>query len=806
MEQLNNPQNIKNMLEDNLSKLFGIQGSEANAEQFYKAAATTINDILRKKRREFDAKVKANKAKRVYYLAMEFLMGRSLKNNLYNLGMTDAFEKVLSEYGFTLEDLYDKEPDAGLGNGGLGRLGACYLDSLASQNYPALGFSLRYEYGLFKQKIVDGYQTELPDVWLPGGEVWLTMRTDKIETVKFGGYVEEKFIGGKTVYEYHDYQEVEAVPYDMMVSGANSEAISVLRLWRSRNIRNFDINSFNQGDYLKAMKDYNDADLISKILYPSDDHYEGKALRIKQQYFLVSASIQSIIKNHIKYYGDIKSLPKYAAIHINDTHPALCIPELMRILMDDFNISFDEAWKMVKKTVAYTNHTVMAEALEKWSEELIMKLLPRIYIIIKQINRRFIEETKCSGVSEDEINSLAIIGYNQIRMANMSVIASHTVNGVSGLHSEIIKNSIFNGYYKLTPEKFTNVTNGIAYRRWLCQSNPELAKLLDEKIGVEYRHDASKLIDLMKYIDDDEVLQRLEEIKHHNKCEFAKYLYKKTGIAVDPNTRFDVQVKRLHEYKRQLLNALKIIALFIQLEENPEMEMTPQTFIFGAKAAPTYYVAKDIIKLICSISSEISRRPKMQEKLNVVFVEDYNVTAAEILIPASEISEQISLAGKEASGTSNMKFMINGAITLGTLDGANVEISEEVGDENIVIFGMKSEEVNDLWSKGYSASRLYEENPLLRKVLDRLDVGFNGQSFYHIKKYLLSNYPIADPFMCLADFSDYMRAYHEMDRMYKDRRRWNQMSLVNIAHAGVFSADRAIKEYAEKIWGIKPIE
>lgn len=799
-------ENIANQLEDNLSKLFGIQGSEATVEQFYKACATTVNDMLRKRRREYNSKVRGTKSKRVYYLSMEFLMGRSLKNNLFNLGLTDEFSKVLANYGITLDELYEKEPDAGLGNGGLGRLGACYLDALASQGYPATGFSLRYEYGLFKQKIVDGYQTELPDVWLPGGEVWLAMRTDKVETVKFGGRLEEKFVGGKTVYEYYDYQEVEAVPYDMMVSGANSEAISVLRLWRSRNIRNFDINSFNQGDYLKAMKEYNDADLISKILYPSDDHYEGKALRIKQQYFLVSASVQNIIKDHIKYYGDIRTLPKFASIHINDTHPALCIPELMRILIDDFNISFDEAWKMVKKTVSYTNHTVMAEALEKWSDDLIQKLLPRIYIIIQQINRRFIEESKCSGISDDEISQLAILGYNQVRMANMSVIASHTVNGVSALHSDIIKNSIFNGYYKLTPEKFTNVTNGIAYRRWLCQANPELTRLLDEKIGPDYKKNASKLLDLLKYIDDDEVLNRLEEIKHHNKCEFSKYLYKKTGIAVDPNTRFDVQVKRLHEYKRQLLNVLKIIALFVQLEENPEMEMTPQTFIFGAKAAPSYYVAKDVIKLICSIQAEIAKRPKMQEKLNVIFVEDYNVTAAEILIPASEISEQISLAGKEASGTGNMKFMINGAITLGTLDGANVEISEQVGLENIVIFGMKDNEVQELWSKGYSANRFYEENPLLRRVLDRLDEGFNGQSFYHIKKYLLSNYPIADPFMCLADFGDYMRAHHEMDRLYRNRRKWNQMSLINIAHAGVFSADRAIKEYAERIWDLKPVK
>lgn len=797
---------IKNLIEDNLSKLFGVQGSEANDNELYKACATTVNDILRKKRRDYNAKVREGKAKRVYYLSMEFLMGRSLKNNLYNLGLTDIVSEVLKDYDCNLEDLYDQEPDAGLGNGGLGRLGACYLDALASLSYPATGFSLRYEYGLFKQKIVDGYQTELPDVWLPGGEVWLAMRTDKIETVKFGGWLEEKTVNGKIKYDYHDYQEVEAVPYDMMVSGLESDAISVLRLWRSRNIRNFDIRQFNQGDYLNAMRQINDADMISKILYPSDDHYEGKALRIKQQYFLVCASIQNIIKDHIKYYGEIRSLPKYAAIHINDTHPTLIIPELMRILMDDYDIDFDEAWEIVKKTVAYTNHTVMAEALEKWSEELIGKVLPRIYIIIKQINKRFVEECQCAGLSEEEIRKLAVIGDGQVRMANLAVIASHKVNGVSQLHSDIIKNSIFNGFYKLTPDKFTNVTNGIAHRRWLCQSNPELTKLLDSLIGPDYKKDASKLIDLLKYVDDDKVLNKLEEIKYKNKCEFAKYLYKKSGVAINPNSRFDVQVKRLHEYKRQLLNVLKIIAIFIQLEDNPDSDITPQTFIFGAKAAQTYYIAKDIIKLICSIQCEIAKRPKMQEKLNVVFVEDYNVTAAEALIPASEVSEQISLAGKEASGTGNMKFMINGAITFGTLDGANVEIKDAVGDENCVIFGMKSDDVDNLWKTGYSAFQIYEHNHMLRRVIDRLDEGFNGQSFYNIKKYLLSNYPVSDPYMCLADFADYMRGHYEMDRMYKDRRRWNQMSLINIAHAGIFAADRAIEDYVRLIWDVKKVK
>lgn len=797
---------LREALEENLSQMFVVQLNEANLEQLYKALAVTINNILRRKRKIFNNKVKEQKGKRVYYLCMEFLMGRSLKNNIYNLGVVEDIKEILKGTGYTLEDLYEKEPDAGLGNGGLGRLGACFLDGLASQDYPAMGFSLRYEYGLFKQKIVDGWQTELPDVWLPGGEVWLTMRPDKIYNVKFDGYVEEKYLNGRVVYEYKDYKEIEAVPYDMMVSGGDSQAISVLRLWKSQNIRNFDINSFSQGDYNRAMKEYNDADLITKVLYPSDDHYEGKALRIKQQYFLVSASIQNIINDHIRVYGDVRTLPKHVAIHINDTHPALCVPELMRILMDDYGLTFDEGWNIVTKTVAYTNHTVLAEALEKWSEELIMKKLPRIYIILKQINERFIDEARCKGVSNEAIDHMSIFGNNQIRMANLSVIASHKVNGVSSLHSEIIKESVFNDFYKMTPEKFTNVTNGIAHRRWLNQSNPELVELLNELIGPGYYKKASELEKLLAYKEDDEVLNKLADIKYHNKCEFAKFLYKKSGVVIDPTTRFDVQVKRLHEYKRQLLNALRIVSLLIDLEENPHKQVTPQTFIFGAKAAPSYYVAKQVIELISNISTEINNRPEIRSKLNVVFIEDYCVTTAEKLMPASEVSEQISLAGKEASGTGNMKFMINGAITLGTLDGANVEISREVGDENVIIFGMKANEVEELWRHGYNAYDYYNNNERIRKVLDRLDRGFNGKSFSHIKNYLLNNYPVADPYMCLADFDSYMDAADRLDALYSDKRKWNQMSLVNISKAGLFAADRAIQEYCENIWDLKVIK
>ena len=798
---------FKEMLENKCSQVFGISGKEASVDQMYKAVSLTINDILRAKRRNYNALVREKKAKRVYYLSMEFLMGKSLKNNLNNLCILDTVSETLASYGITLDDLYECEPDAALGNGGLGRLGACYLDSLASLDYPAMGFSIRYEYGLFKQKIIDCYQTELPDVWLPGGEVWLAKREDKIFNVKFDGCVEGKMVNGKKVYDYKGYSEIEAIPYDMMVSGGNdSEAISVLRLWRSRNIKNFDLNSFTNGDYLKATLEYNDADLISKVLYPSDNHYQGKTLRLKQQYFLCSASAQNIVTDHLRYYGDINTIDKYAVIHINDTHPTLVIPELIRILMDDHGFAFDDAWEKVKKMVNYTNHTVLAEALEKWNEDLVSKKIPRIYIILKQINERVKAEMECSGLHDKELEDLLVIANGEVRMANLCCLASGKVNGVSALHSDIIKNELFSGYNKLFPNKFLSVTNGIAYRRWLCASNPELASYLDKLIGPEYRYDAKYLEKLLAYKDDENVLNDLAKIKYNNKCIFAKYLYSKFGIIVDPTTRFDVQAKRLHEYKRQLLNVLKIIALITDLELDPMRDVTPQTYIFGAKAASTYYIAKDIINLINCISADIQKRPEIRSKVNVVFVEDYNVSTAEVLIPATDVSEQISLAGKEASGTGNMKFMINGAITYGTLDGANVEINEQVGDENMFLFGMHADEAKDTWNHGYTAKYYYDNNFIIKRVLDRLDQGFNGKSFGNIKHYLLDQYPVADPYMCLKDFDSYMKVYYDMDKAYKDRNRWNKMSLVNIAKAGIFSSDRAINEYASKIWDLKKIK
>ncbi len=797
----------KELIKGKLSRYFGIAPSEARKEQLYKAVVMSVRDIMLEKRHNFHLETKAKKAKRVYYLCMEFLMGRSLKNSIFNLGVADAFAGALKDYDVSLAELYELEPDAGLGNGGLGRLAACFMDALATGDYPAMGYSIRYDYGLFKQKIVDGWQTELPDVWLPGGEVWLTQRSDKIFTVKFDGYIEETWTeqGLQTV--YRDAKEVQAVAYDMMVSGCDSKAVSVLRLWKARSVQNFDMKLFSQGDYAAVMQEDNDAELISKVLYPADNHAEGKSLRLKQQYFLVSASLQNILADHKRRYGSLKLLPKMAAIHLNDTHPALAIPELMRLLIDENGMSWDEAWGITTSVCAYTNHTVLAEALETWPEDLIARRLPRIYSILKEINRRLCDDLwqKFPG-DWDKIARMAIMSYNTVKMANLSVHGSHHVNGVSGLHSDIIKDSIFKDYHDYTPQKFTNVTNGIAHRRWLNQSNPELCALLDECIGSGYAKDAAKLGDFLKYENDESVLKRLEEIKHLKKQQFAEFAAKKQGAVIDPNSLFDVQAKRLHEYKRQLLNVLHVITDYIQLKENPDMPMQPKTYIFAAKAASGYYMAKKIIKLICFLAEDIKKHPKIREKLNVVYMEDYNVTMSEMLMPATEISEQISLAGKEASGTGNMKFMINGALTIGTLDGANVEMSEKVGLDNIFIFGLKAHEVEDVWRNGYSASVYYNNDPMLRKVIEALIVGFNGESFADIANYLLTGTPVADPYMCMADYQSYLTTQDRLSDLYaNDKRSWNQKSLRNIAAAGYFAADRSIAEYAENIWNLKPI-
>ncbi len=808
---LNNftPKEAKEAIKGKLSRFFGVTEKEATKSQLYKAVVMVVRDILLEKRNAYNGTVRKQKAKKVYYLCMEFLLGRSLKNNVYNLGIEEAVNGALKSYKTDLEELYECEPDAGLGNGGLGRLAACYMDGLATQNYPTMGFSIRYEYGLFKQKIVDGWQMELPDEWLPGGEVWLTQRADKAFRVKFDGRIVENWTESGVKVEHVDALEVEAFPYDMMISGKDSEAVSVLRLWIAKSTKSIDMNSFSQGDYMRSLKENNEAELLSKVLYPSDNHFEGKSLRLKQQYLLVSASLQNILSDHYKLYGTFDNLDKKVAIHINDTHPALCVPELMRILMDDYSYSWEKAWSLTVNTVAYTNHTVMQEALEVWSEDLIERRLPRIYAIIKEINQRFCTDlwNFCPG-DWDRIDRMSIISHGRVKMANLSVIGSHKVNGVSKLHSDIIKDSIFRDFAQITPSKFTNVTNGIAHRRWLCQSNKELTSLITDLIGDGFIYDGAKLAEFKKFETDQQVLKRLNEIKLIKKKQLAEAVYKRDKIEINPETLFDVQAKRMHEYKRQLLNVLYIINLYEDLLENPDLEVQPKTFIFGAKAAPGYYMAKQIIKLIYHLAKDINENPdkRIREKLKIVYLEDYSVSIAERLMPSAEISEQISLAGKEASGTGNMKFMINGALTIGTMDGANVEMYESVGDDNIYIFGLRANEVEDLWRRGYDACLYYNNNAKIMRVVNALRRGFSGESFENFANYLTTNVPVADPYMCLADFCSYLETKERMDRDYQDKMLWAKKSLNNIAGSGIFACDRAIKEYAENIWNLKVIK
>ena len=804
-EKLNQAK-IKENIETKLSRYFGCTAAEASADQMYKAVSMTVRDILTEKRGEFKKDVNKVGAKRVYYMCMEFLLGRSLKTNVCNLGLSKEYGEALKKLGFDLNDLYECEPDAGLGNGGLGRLAACFMDSLSSLDYPATGFSICYEYGLFKQMIVDGMQVELPDVWLPGGEVWLVPRTDRTFIVRFGGHVREQWENNHMTIIYEDAEEIEAVPYDMMISGADSKAVSQLRLWRARNIQNFNMGLFTQGQYQKALEDSTNAETISKVLYPSDNHTEGKLLRLTQQYFLVSASVQSIIRDHMAVYGTLDNLEEKVAIHINDTHPALCIPELMRILVDDYFYSWEKAWDKVVKICSYTNHTVMPEALETWNEDLFRLKLPRIYTIVKEINERFCREAWDAFPGNwQRISKMSVVGYGNVRMANLSVIGSHSINGVSKLHSNILTETIFKDFYEMYPDRFDNVTNGIAHRRWLCYSNPELASLLDDCIGTGYRHNPVELANFAKFADDKAVLDRVRSIKHDNKIAFANHLYKKTGMKLDTHAVFDVQIKRLHEYKRQLLNVLNIIGLYLDLKDNPDMDILPQTFIFGAKAAPGYQMAKRIIQLICMISKDIDRNPKIKEKLNVVFLENYDVSTAEILIPSADISEQISLAGKEASGTGCMKLMINGAITIGTLDGANVEMLDAVGRENMYIFGLTADEVEQTWLRGYRSAEFYSNNERLKRIVNYLAIGFAGESFADIATYLLTGHGVADPYMCLADFESYRLAREDMLSAYADREKWTRMSLLNTSAAGFFAADRSIKEYADKFWNLKPV-
>ena len=790
------------LLTDKLFSEFATDMENASDEQIYHAMALIVRGMLSHKRKQFMSRTYGANGKQVYYLCIEFLMGRSLKTSLFNLGLNEAAEAALKGHGIKLDNIYEQEPDAGLGNGGLGRLAACYLDGMATDCIPGMGYSILYEYGIFKQKIVDGWQEERADNWLPGGGVWLKSHPDQAFEVKFDGYIEENWDGGYHHVKHRNYSSVMAVPYDMYVAGYDSPGVSQLRLWQAK-APGFDMASFNAGDYSDAIHKSANAELISKVLYPNDNHVEGKILRLRQQYFLCAASINDIVGKHVAQYGTLENLPDKVAIHINDTHPTLAIPELMRVLLDECGFTWEKAFDLTCRTFAYTNHTVMSEALEKWNIDIFRSTLPRIYQICAEMDRRCREDlAKAFPGDQGKIDYMAILGDNQVRMANICCYVCHSINGVSKLHSDIIKKSVFHDYYLYTPRKFTNVTNGIAYRRWLLAANPGLTGLLSETIGDGFKKDASKLSAFMKYKNDKTVLKKLAEVKDQNKVIFANHLAEKTGQVIDPHSMFDVQVKRMHEYKRQHLNALNIAAQYLYIKNNPNADVVPKTYIFGAKAAPGYYMAKQMIRLICKLGQLIDSDPVVREKLRVVYLEDYCVTTSERLMPASEVSEQISLAGTEASGTGNMKFMLNGAITLGTLDGANVEIAEAAGKDNEIIFGMRTPEVNDLKRFGYHPSSYVNACPEAAEVLDLLERGWNGDSFHEIA----SNLRTSDPYMVLADFAAYREAQKQAAALYSDRETWNRMSLCNIAGSGIFSADRAVFDYARNIWHTQPIK
>ena len=801
-----NKTEIKRLIELTLAKNFGVRADEATENMAYRALCTVVKDILTEKRLEYKNRVRSGGYKQIYYMSMEFLLGRSLRNHLYNIGLLNAASGAVKELGFDIDKLMTLEPDAGLGNGGLGRLAAAYLDSLTSLGYPAGGFSIRYDYGIFEQKIVDGWQMEMPDNWLTDGDVWLNKR-DEVFEVKFGGRVEEHWENGRLICEQKGHTTILAVPYDMNISGYGSDAVNVLRLWSAKSPVELDMNMFSRGEYVKAVEAQAMAESISKVLYPADNHIEGKSLRLKQQYFFVSASIQSILFKHLKYNKDLSNLSEKIAIHINDTHPTLCIPELMRILLDDYGWSWDDAWKTVTEVISYTNHTVMQEALERWPQSLFKSLLPRIYQIIKEINQRYCADLWNVFPGDwQKISNNAILSDSEIRMANLCLVASHTVNGVSALHSDILKNDVFADYYKVAPEKFTNVTNGITHRRWLCEANPLLAKLIKDLIGDKFVKNADELEKLMAYQGNRDVLDKLAEIKRQNKVRLGEYILKTTGVVVNPDSIFDVQVKRLHEYKRQLLNALHILHLYNMIKADPNVDIEPRTFVFGAKAASSYYMAKLIIRLIYMIGKMVNDDPDVRGRLKVVFLENYRVSLAEIIMPASEISEQISTAGKEASGPGNMKFMINVAEPIGTMDGANVEIHERVGDENIFIFGLLAEEVEKL--KGhYNPTSYYNSDHRIKAIIDLLRKGIAGTNFGEIADSLtVGRGGGADPYMVLADFGSYVDAQSKVSEAYRDRYRFEKMSLVNIARSGFFAADRSVEEYAQRIWRLKKVK
>lgn len=806
---------IKASIIGKLQRYNGRTIEEASNGQIYRALASTVRDQIMQKWMISREERKTNNNKRLFYLSVEFLMGRSLYTNILNLVSLDAYKQALDELHIDVDKVLQEEPEPALGNGGLGRLAACFMDSLASLDLPAMGCSIRYEYGLFRQKIVDGQQVELPDYWLGNGNVWeMPVMEDACE-VHFNGHVEMGNENGRTVFRHVGYNTVEAVPYDMPLVGYDTSTVNSLRLWSARAPKRIDLSDFNHGHYVQASEEKELAEAISNILYPEDNHYEGKLLRLKQQYFFTSATLQYILKDFKKLNGtNWSKLPEKVVIHINDTHPGLAIPELMRLLMDEEGLGWDEAQQIVSRTMAYTNHTIMAEALEKWPEDMVKSLLPRIYQILVEMNKRLCARLWNFFPGEAKrVGRMAIIAYGYIHMANLCVAMTFSTNGVSKLHGDILKQETFHDFYLVMPEKFSAITNGITHRRWLMACNPELTKLICDTIGTDWVKDPELLHDLAPYADDAAFREQFEKIKHNNKVRLSNFLKEHQGAIVDPDFIFDAQSKRLHEYKRQMLNALHILVLYNRIVNDPNFTMHPRVFIFGSKAAPGYNRAKQIIRFINGLSALIAKHPRASKMLQVVFLENYDVSSAQMLIPATEISEQISTASKEASGTGNMKYMMNGAITIGTMDGANVEISEQVGMDNIYIFGMRSDTVLDMYrERNYNPMTIFETNQELRLALTQMidgtvlpDAPSALQDLYH--SLLIGDWGnMADPFFVLKDFGSYSMAQRRIDADYADRDKWNRMAVINTAMSGVFCSDRTIREYNDTIWHLDPLK
>ena len=801
-------QELSEQIVTKLRRNFGRDVDEASAQHILKACAMVLRDIMSARQMVTEDKTIDTHARQVHYLSLEFLMGRSLMKNAYNLGLLEPLKEAIESLGFSAPDLFELEPDAGLGNGGLGRLAACYLDSMTTLDIPATGYSICYELGIFKQKIVDGQQVELADQWLDVGESWLITKEDETEEVRFGGKVNEIFDanGGHHI-EHTDYDVVLAIPKDMNIAGYDTEHVNTLRLWDAKSPIPVDMSLYSRGEYLKAVSHQAMAEVIAKLLYPDDNHYEGKSLRLKQQYFFVSATVQSICRKHKAQYGTLCNFHEKHVLQINDTHPTLVIPELMRILLDQEGYSWDEAWHITTRSVAYTNHTVLAEALERWPQQMFETLMPRIWQIMVEINNRYQAQLNELFMGDQhKVQENAIIWGGEVRMANLCVCGCFAINGVSALHSDILRKDVFRDVCEHAPNKFKNVTNGVDHRRWLSEINPKLDELVRDCTGSdEYLTQPEAISGLEKFAGDKGVLDRLAAIKAENKRSFAGYIYKESGIQLNTDAMFDVQVKRLHEYKRQLLNAMHITWLYQQIHEDPHFEFTPRVFLFGAKAAPGYYVAKQIIRLINSLAKQVNSDPLCKDRLQVVFLENYRVSLAEKLMPASELSEQISTAGKEASGTGNMKFMMNGALTIGTLDGANVEMHERLGDENMFLFGLTAPEVAELKRKGYRSHEYYVQNAGLKNVIDQFARGFDdGVPYNELTERLLfgAGASMADEYLLLADFESYKAAHQRAGETYKDPAQWNRMSLINIARSGIFAADRSIRDYAKDIWNV----